>query len=238
MRVKNRIKRAAPVLGGQFTTHTFIHGDNGWLDANFLGTRPPISYSLALQTTRYEYQELVRDRAWEQSCERAPERDLPLLDRAVKDPQTGHYVSRRREPRRYPELENLTRLQWCEAQHRRIADSGEIAVFEQWTLHHDYHHSVGLHATLNAPVLTVDAVKVFIERFLLTEANFLDPTPHSYHFDEVAHWGLDANALAEPWEWAAALKREAPDGATAVHVLAAGVQAVSEEGSDDDSSGA
>ena len=40
MRLKNRIKRAAPVLGGKFTTHTYIHGENGWLDAHFLGTKP------------------------------------------------------------------------------------------------------------------------------------------------------------------------------------------------------
>lgn len=183
MRIKNRIQRAASVLGGKFTTHTYMHGGNGWIDAHFLGTKPPVSYSLVLQTTRYDYKELVRTRAWELSYDLAPERDLPLFDGAVKDITTGHYVSRRREPHRYTELGNMTRLQWCEAQHQQIADSGDVQVFEKWTLHHDYHCGIGLHATLDVPVLTIEAVNAFVDRFLMTEANFLDPTPHTYCYE-------------------------------------------------------
>jgi hypothetical protein len=206
MTIQNRIRRAAPVLGGKFTTHTYMDGNNGWIDAHFLGTKPPVFYSLALQTTRCEYKELVRTRAWELSDELSPERELPLFDGAVKDPATGHYVSRRREPVRYPELKDMTRLDWCEAQHQKIADSGDILVFEQWTLHHDYHDGIGLHATIDVPVLTIEAVNAFIDRFLVTEANFMDLTPHSYRYEQVSHWGLDANALIEPWEWEAALE--------------------------------
>ena len=207
MRIQNRIQRAALILGGKFTTHTYMHGENGWIDAHFLGAKPPVSYSLALQTTICEYKELVRSRAWELSYDLAPERELPLFGRAEKDPKTGNYVSRLREPYRYPELENLTRLQWSEAQHKKIADSGDIQVFEKWTLHHDYHHGIGLHATIDVPVLTIEAVNAFIDRFLVTEANFLDSTPYTYRYEQVLYWGLDSNALIEPWEWDAALKR-------------------------------
>ena len=229
MRIRSRIQRAAPVLGGKFTTHTYMHGDNSWLDAHFLGTKPPIFYSLMLQTTLCEYKELVRSRAWELSYDLAPERELPLFDGAVKDPTTGHYVSRQREPLRYPELENMTRLDWCEAQHQKIADSGDIQVFEKWTLHHDYHHGIGLHATIDVPVLTIEAVNAFIDRFLMTETNFLDPTPHSYRYEQVSHWGLDANALIEPWEWEAARKRRVSEDETATHEVTAGLHAVPKE---------
>ena len=85
MRILSRIKRAVPVLGGNFTSHTYMHGENGWIDAHFLGTKPPIFYSLALQTTIYEYKELVRSRAWDLSYDLAPERELPLFDGAVVD---------------------------------------------------------------------------------------------------------------------------------------------------------
>lgn len=230
MRVKNRIKRAAPVLGGKFTTHDYIHGENGWIDANFLGTKPPVSYSLALQTTIFEYKELVRSRAWELSYDLAPERELPLFDRAEKDPKTGHYVNRLCEPYRYPELGNMTRLQWSEAQHQKIADSGDIQVFEKWALHHDYHHGIGLHATIDVPVLTIEAVNAFIDRFLMTEANFLDPTPHTYRYEQVSYWGLDSNALIEPWEWDAALKRQACEDEKTTHEVATCLHAVPEEG--------
>jgi hypothetical protein len=230
MRVQKSILRAAPVLGGKFTTHIHMHGHNGWIDAHFLGTKPPISYSLAMQTTLCEYKELVRSRAWELSYELALDRDLPLFDGVVKDPTTGHYVSRRREPVRYPELENMTRLDWCEAQHQMIADSGDIQVFEKWTLQHNYHHGIGLHATIDVPVLTIDAVNAFIDRFLITEANYLDPTPHTYRYEQVSYWGLDANALIEPWDWDAALEPQAAEDETAKLEVATGWPAVPKEG--------
>ena len=184
-----------------------MHGDNCWLDAHFVGTKSPVFYSLALQTTIFEYKELVGNRAWELSYELAPERELLLFDSSKKDPKTGNVVSSFREPHRYPELENMTRLQWSEAQHQKNADSGDIHVFENWTLHHDYHDGIGLHATIDVPVLTIEAVNAFIDRFLMAEANFLDPTPHTYRYEDVLYWGLDCNALIEPWEWDAALKR-------------------------------
>ena len=230
MRIQNRIQRAAPVLGGKFTTHTCMHGDNGWIDAHFLGTKPPLFFCLMLQTTLCEYKELVRGRAWELSDELAPEWELPLFEGAVKDPITGHYVSRRREPVRYPELENMTRLDWCEAQHQKIADSGDVQVFEKWTLHHDYHDGIGLHATIDVPVLTIETVNSFIDRFLTTEANFLDSTPHTYRYDQVLHWGLDANALIEPWEWKAARKPQAAEDETATPEVTAGLHAGPEDG--------
>ena len=230
MKIQNRIRRAAPVLGGKFTTHTYMHGTNGWIDAHFLGTKPPVSYSLALQTTISEYKELVRNRAWELSDELAPERDLPLFDGAVKDPKTGNYGDHRREPVRYPQLQNMTRLEWCEAQHQKIADSGDIHVFEKWTLHPDYHSGMGLHATIDVPVLTIEAVNAFIERFLLTEANFLDPTPHTYRYEQVLHWGLDANALIEPWEWESGLEPQAAEDEKATDEVATGLHAAPEEG--------
>jgi hypothetical protein len=229
MRIQNRIQRAAPVLGGKFSTHQYMHGENGWIDAHFLGTTPPVSYSLALQTTLCEYKELVKSRAWELSYDLAPERELPLFDGAVKDPKTGHYVSRQREPLRYPELGNMTRLQWCEAQHQNIADSGTIHVFERWTLHHDYHHGIGLHATIDVPVLTIEAVNAFIDRFLMTEANFLDPTPRTYRYDQVSYWGLDSNALIEPLEWNDARKPQVFEDEKATHEVAAGLHAVPKE---------
>lgn len=84
-------------------------------------------------------------------------------------------------------------------------------------MHHDYHHSVGLHATIAVPFLTIDAVNAFIDRFLITEANFLDPTPHTYRFEQVSYWGLDSNALAEPWEWDAAVNRQSTDDEKSIH---------------------
>jgi hypothetical protein len=90
-----------------------------------------------------------------------------------------------------------------------ITNSGEVQVFERWTLHRNYHRGIGLHATIDVPYLTIDAVNAFIDRFLKEEANFRDPTPRTYRYDQIAHWGIEANAVIEPWQWEAALQRQA-----------------------------
>lgn len=207
MRIKSRIQRAVPVLGGKFITNCFMHGQNEWLDAHFIGTQPLATYSLSIQTVRSEYKELVQDRVWDSSYELSPDRDFLLNDDLRKDPTTGEYINRR-EPVRYAELDNMTRLDWAQAQYKKIADSGEIQVFEKWTLHHDYHNSIGLHATIDVPYLSIKAVNAFIDRFLITETNFLDTTPHTYRYEQLGHWGLNANALIDPWDWAEALKSQ------------------------------
>lgn len=209
MSMRNRIERSAPVLGGKFTTHDYMHGENGWIDAHFFGHQAPVLYSLALQTTAYAYKELVRERAWDKSYELVPEHESSLFANAVKDPITGGYRVPHREPRRYAELNGQTRLDWAQAQHKTIADSGEIQVFEEWTLHRNYHRGIGLHATIDVPYLTIDAVNAFIDRFLIQEANFRDPAARTYRYEQISHWGLESNALIEPWEWDSVLQRQA-----------------------------
>lgn len=66
------------------------------------------------------------------------------------------------------------------------------------SLHRDYAYGVGLHATIDAPFLTIDAVNAFIDRFMKLEADYRDPEPRSYQHDEISHWGLESNALDRP----------------------------------------
>jgi hypothetical protein len=201
--VKNRIRRAASVLGGKFVTHDYMNGKNGWLDVCFLGRKAPVFYNLTIDTTTYAYKEAVWHRSWELSHELAPDRE-PFLGRAVKNPKTGMYEVPPREPLRYPELDGMTRFEWVESQQRLIADSGEIQVYEEWTLHRDYACGIGLHATIDVPYLTIETVNGFVDRFLALESDYRDPVPRSYRHDEIAHWGLETNAVIEPWDWAAA----------------------------------
>lgn len=202
--VKNRIRYAAPVLGGKFVTHDYMHGKNGWLDAFFLGRKAPVFYNVTIETTVCAYKEAVWHRSWELSHELALDREPPFLGRTVRDPKTGLYQLPPREPLRYPEFNGMTRFDWVESQQRVIADSGEIQVFEEWTLHPDYACGIGLHATIDVSFLTIEAVNGFVDRFLTLESDYRDPVPRSYRHDEIAHWGLESNALIEPWDWAAA----------------------------------
>ncbi|MDT8990580.1 hypothetical protein RQP54_06840 [Curvibacter sp. APW13] len=204
-----KIRRVAPVLGGRFYTRHYMHGENGWADVFFLGNRKPIYYNLCIQTASYAYKELVSSRAWELSYELAPlDLDLSISERTAKDPVSGLYVTSPREPYRYPELNDMTRYEWAQAENQRIADSLEIQVFEHWTLRREYHSGIGLHATIDVPFVTIEAVNAFIERFLASEANFTGKTPRSFRFDEIPYWGLESNAICDPGDWANEAKSE------------------------------
>lgn len=212
IRVKNRIRRAAPVLGGRFITRDYMHGENGWVDACFLGDRAPVFYNLSIQTTLHAYKEAVKDRAWALSYERAPDCEPSFTSRAVKNPKTGLYEIPPRAPFRYSEFDGLTRLEWVESQRQAIADRGDIEVREEWTLQPDYVYGIGLHATIDVPFLTIDTVNQFIERFLALESDYRATAPTAHRYDQVTYWGLESNALVDPW----GLERppESPDTVT------------------------
>lgn len=198
-----KIRQSAPFLGGRFYTHNYMHGENGWIDGYFLGAIKPVFYNFAFQTVQYKYKDLVEESAWDLSYEVTPvERDPSIFERTVKDPVSGLYVTSPNEPYRYPELDGLTRYEWAQAQNLKIADSGEIKVFEHWTLHRDYHSGIGLHATIDVPVLTIEAVNVFIARFLKTESAFQSQVPRSFRHDQISRWGIEANFVCDPWNWA------------------------------------
>ncbi len=200
IRARNRIRRAAPVLGGRFYTHDYLHGENGWADVLFLSPRPPLFYNAILSTTRYDYREKVHELASEASYQMAPDREPDFHSRGRRDPKTKHWIYDY-EPLRYPELDGLTRLQWIERELPRFADARTLQVFEYWTLHRDYAYGMGLEAVIDVPFLTIEAIEGFIDRFLNTDTGYRSDTPLSYGYEEAGPWGLESNALIEPWDW-------------------------------------
>jgi hypothetical protein len=200
--VLKNICRAAPIVGGKFYSRHYMHGQTGWIDGYFLGSSKPVYYNFCIQTTRYAYKEKVVDLAWEKSYEIAPvDADPSIFDRTVKDPTSGLYFTPAHEPYSYPELDGMTRLDWTQAQLPEIANSLEVTVFEQWTLHHDYHSGIGLHATIDVPYLTIESVNVFIDRFMQTQSAYMSREELAFRHEQIAHWGIEPNAIAHPWEW-------------------------------------
>ncbi|MCW5620261.1 MAG: hypothetical protein KIS79_04045 [Burkholderiales bacterium] len=60
---------------------------------------------------------------------------------------------------------------------------------------HDYLH--GENGWMDAPFLTIDAINIFITRFLRTEAGFRDPTPRSYRHEQIPFWGMEMSTLID-----------------------------------------
>ena len=203
--VKNDIRRHAGILGGLFSTHDYLHGKNGWIDCMFLGRKPSVFYNCVLDTTRNAYKEQVRELAYEQSYTLAPDSEPRLFDHAIKDPRSGLWTMTLSEKKRFDALDGLSRSEWVERQIPRIANDGTITVYEGWTLHHDYRFGIGLHATLDVPCLTIEAVNAFVQRFLAFEVEYANPNPISYRYDEIENWHIESNAIADPDQWSKSL---------------------------------
>lgn len=191
--IKNRIRRDAGILGGMFTTHHYIDGNNAWVDAYFLGGKVPVFYNLTLETARNAYKDAVGSRAFEQAHELVHEYESPfVLNGAV-------YEYR---PKHYEKLDGLTLFEWIDKQERIIADSGQVQVYEGWRLRYDYTYGIGVEAVVNVPSLGTASVNAFIERFLAHGGgNWLDTTPLTWRADDINWMRVESNAVAEPPEW-------------------------------------
>lgn len=62
-------------------------------------------------------------------------------------------------------------------------------------------YGIGLHATIDVPYLSIDAVNDFIRRFMESEAMFHSGVPLTYSHDEIERWGIESNAILEPDKW-------------------------------------
>jgi len=193
--VKRDILRAAPVLGGLFYTHDYLHGKNGWIDCYFLGKDKLTFYNCALETTSYAYKEAVSDAAWTSADELLPY-DYDLIFRSARKEKESQPDTNAK----HAELGGLARLEWVEREQRRLANARSIQVFEKLSLHHDYHFGIGLHATIDVPYLTVDTINNFIRRFLEDEKPYCHNQALTYSYDEIEYWGLEPNAIVEPLE--------------------------------------
>lgn len=200
VRVAGLIRRAAPVLGGRFYTRSYMDGLNSWIDLYFLGHGYPDYFNVAMITTRNSYKELVLHEAFRRAKILAPDEDDWMAD-TVKDPKTGHYITPARTPKLFLEFGGLSRFDWITAQEKVIANEKTVFVHEKWTVRRDYYSGIGLHITLDVPAITIQVVNDFIDRFLANPTSFCNPQPLTYLADEIEDWGLDANAVAEPWDW-------------------------------------
>lgn len=193
--IKNRIRTTAPMFGGRFTTHQLIHGENGWLDLYFLGAKSPVFYNVTLETTRCAYRAKVRRHAMALSYRLVPERAPDCIDLAQFNPVSGLYESPPAVHMQYSQFGGLTRYDWEDAQLERLANEGTIQVRENWTLHPDYAFGIGLHATIDAPYLTMANIEAFIDRFLKHPAPYRSGQPLTYSYSDIPFWGIEVNSI-------------------------------------------
>lgn len=198
IQIKNDIRRAAPHLGGLFFTHDYMHGKNGWIDCWFIGKNKTV-YNVTLETTAHAYKEAVGELAMDRSYELVPMRDTVLFEKVER--VNGHVLTEMKFIREvHEEFDGLERYEWMRREEQRIAEARCVKVHEKVTLHHDYACGVGLHATIDVPYLTVEAVNAFIRKFIANgEKAYQKSEGRTFDFAEL-DWGLEPNAIAYPWD--------------------------------------
>ena len=197
IRTVNLIRRAATVLGGRFYSQSYMHGGNSWIDLRFLGNRPLEIFSVAMQTTRNEYKEKVFEESYKRADALVPPGEISV---AVESKQ------------RYPEFGGLSRIEWAIAQQPAIADERIVKVHERWIIQKNYYTGTGLQVTLDVPAITIEAVHNFMDRLLANPIPFNNPRSSTYTAADIKHWCIDANAVAEPWDWHLSEVEQEPKG--------------------------
>lgn len=199
IRIKNNIRRSAPVLGGRFYTHDYLHGDNGWVDIYFLSRQPRVFYNATLETTARAFREKVEDLAFDRSCLLVPYRSS-LLERLGKDGNVD--TDDLEEPIIADAFGGLNRWQWIEQEVVRLIGEGEVTVSERVKLDRGYSFGIGLIATLDVPTLTAETINNFVDEFL-TQAECPwegGPIEFDRSILDKTH-KIESNLLIEPWEW-------------------------------------
>jgi hypothetical protein len=112
--------------------------------------------NVTLDTTLQAYRDAIWNAAFDATFATNNELLVQELEMEVlsRDAKTGVVTTRFSDPPPRAEFGGLTSTQWQKAQEERLADSGQIQVFEKWTLHSDYSCGIGLHATIHEPYLT------------------------------------------------------------------------------------
>jgi hypothetical protein len=201
IQVKNEIRQQSPVIGGLFSTHSYIESNTAWIDIWFLSKRKPlVMYNVTLDTTLQAYRDAVWNAAFDATYDLNNESQMQELEMEVisRDPKTGMVTTRFPEARPRPEFGGLTSSQWQDIQEERIANSGEIRVYEKWTLHRDYRTGVGLHATIHEPYLTIEAINLFVTKFLEKETEYCGMQAFHFSYEQCVAAkmsGHDSNRL-------------------------------------------
>lgn len=102
------------------------------------------------------------------------------------------------------QFDGLSRYDWIEAEEVRIANSGSIVVHEQISLRCDFACGIGLDAIINVPYLTVETINTFIAQFLSQSVGSHKKSnsrsePLSFAHNQIERWGIESNAIVEPW---------------------------------------
>jgi hypothetical protein len=197
IRMKNRLRRAAPVLGGLFHTRDFMPLNVTWMNFGFLGKRHRVVYIASLRTVAYAFKGAVESAAWDEAEALAPYEPIPRL----KTPADFDAMFSG-GPTYYPQLDGLTRMDWIRREYRRIADSGKISVRDCVNIKRDCRWGISIDAVIDVPVLTIEVVNEFIRRFLATESESRGDKEFTFTYDEIGDWSMGSNYVAEPWEWA------------------------------------
>lgn len=200
IRVKNDIRRAAPVLGGRFYTPDYLHGENAWADVFFLAERRnQCFFNATLSTARHELAEKADMLAFERALELREYRS-PRFE-AAND--SGHrlMVPDPSESEPHAVFDGLTRREWVARERHRIIAEGEVTVREHIELDHGYAAGIGVHAVLDVPAITVAVIEGFIDRFRANGERGWQGRLIPIAAEEIGEWDhFVANAIVDPLE--------------------------------------
>lgn len=205
IRLKNRIARHAPMLGGLFTTPEYMDAEMQWVDFYFLSGRRNTFFNATAVTAKHRYFEKTETLARDRSHELAPLSDAPfrLRDMFKRRPD-GNYEYASMPETMQPVFGGRTRSEWIAAEERRLIGTDSVAVQVGWSRDTQYRYGIGLHVVLDVPSVTIDALNTFILEFrAMGEADWCSSEYRVFGVAELPRCRVQSNLLLDPDDWPA-----------------------------------
>jgi hypothetical protein len=205
MRIRTRIARHAPILGGLFTTPDYMHADMQWADFYFLSSRRNTFFNATAVTARRSFFEEAESLARSRSYEIAPLSDAPIRWREMfKKRPDGNYEYVARPEVAQSAFGGLTRNEWIASEERRLIETGGVVVRAGWARDVKYRYGIGLHVLLDVPSITIDALNTFITQFRsMGENDWQSSVIRTFSAADMPKDRVQSNLLLDPDEWPA-----------------------------------
>lgn len=208
IRLKNKLCDHKDRLGGLFTTHDVVDGSS-WADIYLVSRihRNRI-YNGTIDTALYAYFAECENQAWIRGEQKLAYENFSMKEAIVRGTDGSFALA----PEKPSVLDaerrafgGLTRYEWIDAETDRLADSGDIHVFEGARLDFSYCYGVGLMGIAAVDALSVAKIDAFVEEFLKRGETTQIFSPRKLSFPSSRRKEASSiNAISsDPAEWAA-----------------------------------
>lgn len=161
-----------------------------WADIYFIGSDKWTLWNATMMTIADAKKNAISTAAWDQAYDALSDEDrkrLPKLKFEAISDRPGYSILVEQEQPTFPQFDGRT----LSEQTKFLEDILDVEVFEKVEFDYSYQYGIGLDVVMDVPLLTVDILTDFVDRFVKDEREWVSTIP-PIHLDAPVYF---SNAL-------------------------------------------